>query len=87
MKNKILNSLKQQQEEKAKSLKSYMTRVRDEADRVLGKLEKEGVEGYYSCNSPLHEWVDKAWTTSLAMSELRMIQTRIEDDVRRRKKK
>ncbi len=87
MKKKILENLKRQQREKAESLKSYMTRVRDEADRVLEKLEEEGIEGYYSCNSPLHEWVTRAWTTSLAMSELRMIQTRIEDDVRRRKKK
>ena len=87
MKKKILENLKRQQEEKAESLKSYMTRVRDEADRVLKKLEKEGADGYYSCNSPLHEWVTRAWTTALAMSELRMIQTRIEDDVRRRKKK
>ena len=85
-KKQILENLKRQQTDAADRLKSYLTRVIAEAERVLEKIEKEGAESYYSCNSPLHEWVDQAWKASLTLSELRRIQTRFEDEDRRKKK-
>tara|TARA_Y100001970_G_C14246651_1_gene868759 strand:+ start:2522 stop:2803 length:282 start_codon:yes stop_codon:yes gene_type:complete len=86
-KKKILDNLKRQQEDNLGRLKASILKVREEADRVLKKIEKDGAEGYYSCNSPLHEWVDKAWKASMTLSELRRIQTSFEDEERRKKLK
>ncbi len=84
-KKKILENLQRQQDDNLERLKVSILKVREEADRVLKKIEKDGAEGYYSCNSPLHEWVDKAWKASMTLSELRRMQTRFEDEKRRKK--
>ena len=86
-KKEILDKLKRQQEDQIVRLKSSLLNVQKEVDRVLKKIEKDGPDGYYSCNSPLHDWVDKAWKASMTLSELRGIQTRFEDEARRKKNK
>ena len=85
-KSKILQNIKRQQTDNLERLKMSIGMVRDEADRVLKKIEKDGSEGYYSCNSPLHNWVDNAWKASMTLSELRRMQTSFEDEERRKKK-
>lgn len=84
-KNKILRNIRRQQEDQLERLKSSISRVKDEADRVLKKIEQDGPEGYYSCNSPLHEWVDTAWRASMNLSELRRIQGEFEEAARKKK--
>lgn len=84
-KSKILQNIRRQQDDQLERLKSSISRVREEADRVLKKIEQDGPEGYYSCNSPLHEWVDNAWRASMNLSELRRIQGAFEEDARKKK--
>ena len=85
-KKKILENIHRQQQDSLERLKLSITNVKEEAERVLKKIEKDGPEGYYSCNSPLHDWVNQAWKASGTLSELRRMQGCFEEKERLKKK-
>ena len=51
-----------------------------EVDRLTKKIEKEGLEGYYSINSDLLRWARQAHSACYELSILRSLQVYIDDD-------
>ena len=64
-----------------------MSQVKAESERVLAKIEEDGAEGYYSCNSPLMDYVSKAWKSSMQLSVMKRMETNLKQEKKKKKKK
>ena len=64
-------------------LRIAMNQLKACAEETLKKIESEGVSGYYSCNSDVRRFSEKAWWASLALAELKRFEDRMEDEIDR----
>ena len=64
-------------------LRIAMNQLKACAEETLKKIDSEGVSGYYSCNSDVRRYSEKAWWASLALSELKRFEERIQKDMDR----
>lgn len=65
------------------NLRIAMNQLKACAEETLKKIESEGVSGYYSCNSDVRRFSEKAWWASLALAELKRFEDRMEDEIDR----
>ena len=65
------------------NLRIAMNQLKACAEETLKKIESEGVSGYYSCNSDVRRFSEKAWWASLALSELKRFEDRMENEIDR----
>ena len=65
------------------NLRIAMNQLKACAEETLKKIESEGVSGYYSCNSDVRRYSEKAWWASLALAELKRFEDRIENEIDR----
>ena len=65
------------------NLRIAMNQLKACAEETLKKIESEGVSGYYSCNSDVRRYSEKAWWASLALAELKRFEDRVEDEIDR----
>ena len=65
------------------NLRIAMNQLKACAEETLKKIESEGVSGYYSCNSDVRRYSEKAWWASLALAELKRFEDRMEDEIDR----
>ena len=64
-------------------LRIAMNQLKACAEETLKKIDNEGVSGYYSCNSDVRRYSEKAWWASLALSELKRFEEKIQKDMDR----
>ena len=64
-------------------LRIAMNQLKACAEETLKKIESEGVSGYYSCNSDVRRFSEKAWWASLALAELKRFEDRMENEIDR----
>lgn len=84
---KIEKELQQMKKFELENLKLAMSQVKAESERVLAKIEKDGAEGYYSCNSPLMDYVSRAWKSSMQLSVMKQMETNLKQEKKKKKKK
>ena len=65
------------------NLRIAMNQLKACAEETLKKIESEGVSGYYSCNSDVRRFSEKAWWASLALAELKRFEDRMENEIDR----
>jgi len=65
------------------NLRIAMNQLKACAEETLKKIESEGVSGYYSCNSDVRRFSEKAWWASLALSELKRFEERMQNEIDR----
>ena len=65
------------------NLRIAMNQLKACAEETLKKSESEGVSGYYSCNSDVRRFSEKAWWASLALAELKRFEDRMENEIDR----
>jgi len=84
---KIEKELHRMREFQLERLQLALSQIKDESERVLMKIEKDGADGYYSCNSPLVEYISKAWKSSMSLSEMKRMETNLVQKKQKKKKK
>jgi hypothetical protein len=84
---KIEKELQRMKEFQLERLQLAMSQIKEESERALVKIEKDGTDGYYSCNSPLTDYVAKAWKSSMALSEMKRMETNLVQEKKKKKKK
>ncbi len=65
------------------NLRIAMNQLKACAEETLKKIDSEGVAGYYSCNSDVRRFSEKAWWASLALAELKRFEDEIQNDIDR----
>jgi uncharacterized protein (DUF427 family) len=62
-------------------LRISMSQLKECADNCLKKIEAEGISGYYSINSDVGRYSEKAWRASWALGELKRMEDKIAEQV------
>ena len=55
------------------SLKCHCKNIQDTNDRLLKKIEEEGIDGYYSENSDMLRYAVSVWKECMKLAEFRKI--------------
>ena len=79
----FLKGIKRSQEISIDSLKIYSSRLKKLAEELETKIEKEDTDGYYSTHHDTMPIIQKIYTTSLRLGELK----KLEEDLKSFNKK
>jgi|TARA_Y100000593_G_C4225232_1_gene294053 transcriptional accessory protein Tex/SPT6 len=74
MSKEFLSRLHELKFKKLKSLKLSVLQVRDRSDKILKKIENEGIAGYYSINDEILRYSIEAWRHSQSLGELKTLE-------------
>lgn len=61
-------------------LRIAMQQLKNVAEQSLRKIENEGISGYYSCNSDVGRYSEKAWRASWALGEMKRLESKLSDE-------
>lgn len=71
---KALDSIQRSQLNEIRTLRENATMLKDCADRLLKKIEEEGIKGRYSINSDVLRYSKSVWRSSYRLGDLKRIE-------------
>jgi len=71
---KALDSIQRSQLNEIRTLRENATMLKDCADRLLKKIEEEGIKGRYSINSDVLRYSKTVWRSSYRLGDFKRIE-------------
>ncbi len=75
----FLHHIKGSQEFALDSLKLHVSKLKDLAEELEYKIERDGTNGYYSSHHDSMRVIEKIYTTSLRLSELKTLEEKLKE--------
>lgn len=62
-------------------LRISMSLLKKAAEETLKKIEIEGISGFYSINSDIGRYSEKAWRASWALGEMKQLEDKLSNEI------